>query len=246
MTRHDHSSPGWRAMEVGPGGVPAGDLRPVRAEVERPHGAGAGGAGRGPSAVFGDFDFAPPETGWHIDPAARISGPSRGAVLGWLALAVGVAVLVAALLWSDPGQTHGQTSGALAPGSCLTSSSGRSVVVVDCADPGVEFTVAASYPGTTDGARCDEVSSDLMLLTRDQVVLCLNYRAAVGDCLYAGHARDIGKAPCRIPGSASTPPGLFRVVAVLPHTLDVRGCPTGTVSSLVHATIPEVLCLGLP
>ncbi len=85
-----------------------------------------------------------------------------------------------------------------------------------------------------------------MLVTRDEVVLCLNYRAVAGECLYAGQATEVGKAPCRVPGAAGTPPGLFRVVAVLPRTIDVRGCPTGTLSTLVHVTIPEVLCLGLP
>jgi hypothetical protein len=201
--------------------------------------------------VFGDFDFPPADTGLDTErfPAGRGAGgrgPSRRAVLGWLALAVGVAVLVASLLWSDPAQAPGQSSGALNPGSCLASSSDRSVVVLDCADPGVEFTVAATYPGTTDTDRCTEVSSDLMLVTRDEVVLCLNYRAAVGECLYAGQATDVGKAPCRVPGSATTPLGLFRVLAVLPRTVDARGCPTGTITTLVHVTTPEVLCLGLP
>ncbi len=196
--------------------------------------------------MFADFDFDSPAAGFDMDRQVGARAQSRGAVLAWLAVAVGAAVLVAALLWSDPAQSPGQTSGALAPGSCLTSSSGRSVVVIDCSDPAVEFTVAAMYPGSTDGDRCTAVSSDLMLVTRDDVVLCLNYRAAVGDCLYAGRADDVGKAPCRTPGSASTPTGLFRVVAVLPQTVDVRGCPTGTISSLVHVTTPEVLCLGLP
>ena len=271
MTRF-RDAPVWRAAEVGPGGVPLDEIRPVEPRLEgrmaspptgpasltdrlRPVSADAH-PDRGPSAVFGDFDFAPADTGFDSDrpgqdrfgsgPAAGARGPSRRAVLGWLALAVGVAVLVAALLWSDPAQAPGQTSGALAPGSCLASSSDRSVVVLHCADPGVEFTVAATYPGTTDTDRCAEVSSDLMLVTRDDVVLCLNYRAAVGECLYAGRAVDVGKAPCRVPGSATTPVGLFRVLAVLPRTVDVRRCPTGTITTLVHVTVPEVLCLGLP
>ncbi len=242
--------------------MPVGDVRPQRLDpaqpeerTTRPHvlpvDAGAtephrSDAAGGPSAVFGDFDFDSPSGGFDADRSAGMHAPPRRAVIGWFAVAVGVAVLVAVLLWSDPSQSPGQTSGALAPGSCLSSSGGRSVVVLDCSDPAVEFTVAATFPGSTDGDRCVAVSSDLMLVTRDEVVLCLNYRAVAGECLYAGQAAEVGKAPCRVPGSAGTPRGLFRVVAVLPRTIDVRRCPTGTISSLVHVTTPEVLCLGLP
>ncbi len=228
--------PRWRAVQIGPGGVPAEHIGMI------------GGTARGtpprrldqPSAVFGDFDFG------SDDPGSPHRRPSRRSVFGWFAVAVAAALLVAVLLWTDPGQAPGQTSGALAPGSCLTSSAGRAVVVVDCAAGDVEFVVAATFPDSTESARCGAVSSDLTLVTRDRVVLCLNYRAVVGECLYAGRADSVGKAACRTPGSNSTPTGLFRVIAVLGGTVDPRGCPTGTISSLVHVTTPEVLCLGLP
>jgi hypothetical protein len=77
-------------------------------------------------------------------------------------------------------------------------------------------------------------------------VLCLNYRAAVGECLYAGSATEVGKTACRTPGSSSTPTGLFRVIAVLSGTLDAGKCPAGTLESLVHVASNEVVCLGLP
>ena len=73
-----------------------------------------------------------------------------------------------------------------------------------------------------------------MLVTRDDAVLCLNYRAAVGDCLYAGAADEVGKAACRTPGSSSTPTGLFRVIAVLTGTVDVARLPVRHTPSLVH------------
>ena len=104
---------------------------------------------------------------------------------------------------------------------------------------------SAKYDNTRNGARCSTISTDLVLVTKDDTVLCLNYRAAVGDCLYAGDSSRIGKAPCRQPGSG-TPFGLYRVVAVLPNTVDVRGCPKGTITSLVHTSDRQVLCLGLP
>jgi hypothetical protein len=90
------------------------------------------------------------------------------------------------------------------------------------------------------------VSSDVVLVTRDDAVLCLNYRAAVGECLYAGSATAVGKTACRTPGTSTTPNGLFRVLAVLSGTLDAGRCPGGTLDSLVHISSNEVVCLGMP
>jgi hypothetical protein len=90
------------------------------------------------------------------------------------------------------------------------------------------------------------VSSDVVLVTRDSAVLCLNYVAAVGDCLYAGSSgSQVGKVTCRIASGGSTS-GLYRVLAVLRNTVNDRNCPQGTVHTLVHPTSPEVLCLGRP
>lgn len=202
--------------------------------------AGVGGAGQqvgptpdsaGPSAVFGSFD----------DDRRR---PSRKALLALLVLAIVVAAVTLSSLWADGGQPASSTAD-LRPADCLSSADDRSVVVVDCDSPDVEFSLAAKYDNTRNGSMCSTVSTDLVLVTKDNSVLCLNYRATVGDCLYAGDATRIGKAACRGPGTA-TPFGLYRVVAVLPNTVDVRGCPTGTITSLVHVIDREVLCLGLP
>jgi len=186
----------------------------------------------GPSAVFGSFD----------DGRRK---PSRKALLAVLLLAVVVAVVTFSSLWTEGGRSA-DTAAELQPADCLSSADDRSVVVVvDCTSPDAEFSLAAKYANTRDGARCSTIYTDLVLVTKDNTVLCLNYRASVGDCLYAGNASRVGKAPCREPGS-STPFGLYRVVAVLPNTVDVRGCPTGTITSLVHVIDREVLCLGLP
>jgi hypothetical protein len=165
-------------------------------------------------------------------------------LLAVLVLAVVVAAVTLSSLWADAGKSA-DSAADLQPGDCLSSADERSVVVVDCTSPDVEFSLAAKYNGTRDAARCSTISTDLVLVTKDNTVLCLNYRATVGECLYAGDASRVGKAPCREPGS-STPFGLYRVVAVLPNTVDVRGCPTGTITSLVHVIDREVLCLGLP
>jgi hypothetical protein len=267
--------PSWRALEIGPGGVPADRVRAVgpggRNVPADPRPAGGapsplqpepfpatGGPGQpvlpagewpgqqpglagsypgpppdpsGPSAVFGSFD----------DDRRK---PSRKSLLAVLVLAIVVAAVALSSLWADGGQST-DSAADLQPADCLSSADQRSVVVVDCTSPDAEFSLAAKYEGTRDTARCSTISTDLVLVTKDNTVLCMNYRARLGECLYAGDASRIGKAPCRQSGS-STPFGLYRVVAVLPNTVDVRGCPTGTITSLVHVIDREVLCLGLP
>lgn len=242
--------PRFRALEVGPGGVPADRVRPVmppRAAV------GAVGAERGSGDESG-YPATHPQAAWHDNPGPSAvfgsfdladSTPSRRAVVGWLALAVVACVLVAVSLWSSESDSA-TTSADIRQGDCLTSSVSGAVMQVDCSWPDVEFAVAARYDNSTDAAKCAAVSSDLVLVTRDEAVLCLDYRASVGECLYAGTAEQVGKAPCRTPGTSSTPPGLFRVVAVLDDTVDFRRCPRGTLESLVHIASREVLCLGLP
>jgi len=247
--------PRWRALEIGPGGVPADQVRVVRPEAaagqpipvarreadvpgqptrdaRREADVPAQAVNSGPSAVFGSFD-------------ADERRPSRRAGFGWLALAVVVAVLVAVSLWSsNSGQSS--SSGDLQPGDCLSSAGGQSVIPIDCSAADAEFEVTARYPDSTNSARCSAVSSDVVLVTKDRAVLCLNYRAAVGECLYAGSATEVGKTACRTPGTSRTPTGLFRVLAVLSGTLDAGKCPTGTLDSLVHISSNEVVCLGMP
>jgi hypothetical protein len=220
--------PRWRALEIGPGGVPADQVRVVPAAASAPSVVGARGetavrepgAGTGPSAVFGSFDVEAPR-------------PSRRAGFGGVAL------------WSSNSDST-SSSGDLQPGDCLSSAGGQSVIPIDCSAADAEFEVTARYPDSTNSTRCSAVSSDVVLVTKDDAVLCLNYRAAVGECLYAGSATEVGKTACRTPGSSSTPTGLFRVIAVLSGTLDAGNCPAGTLESLVHVASNEVVCLGLP
>jgi hypothetical protein len=240
MTASD-DQPRWRALEIGPGGVPADQVhavRPADNAVLPVTGSWGERAARdrvgatGPSAVFGSFD-------------ADLPRPSRRAGFGWIALAVVVAILVAVALWSSNSDATSSSSD-LQPGDCLSSAGGQSVIPIDCSASAAEFEVTARYPDSTNSARCSAVSSDVVLVTRDDAVLCLNYRAAVGECLYAGSATEVGKTACRTPGSSRTPTGLYRVLAVLPDTVDAGNCPTGTLESLVHIAGNEVVCLGLP
>ena len=219
--------PAWSALRIGPGGVPADQVHVLgrhpsdRSEPE---------SHPGPSAVFGSFDEPP---------------SSRRAVIGWLTLALVVGVLAALALWSGNSTSAGSADD-LQTGDCLTSSSVGAVRVVGCSTVDAEFVVAARFDDTSDEAACSPLASDLVLATHDPAMLCLNYIASVGDCLFAGAATEVGKAPCRTPGSSSTPVGLFRVIAVLPGTVQPRDCPTGTLQSLVHVADREVICLGMP
>jgi hypothetical protein len=116
----------------------------------------------------------------------------------------------------------------------------------DLSDQAYRELIAARFENTTDDSRCFTAASDVSLVTRENSVLCLNYLARVGDCLYAGNTDDVGKAPCRTSASGATPPGLFRVIAVLSDTVSSRNCPAGTLQTLVHLDAREVVCLGMP
>ena len=233
--------PRWRALEIGPGGLPADEVRPIGRGPAPDQGA-AGPRATSPAA---DETHAAPvraALGSFDDEPRRPSGRAR---LGWLMVAVAVAVVVGLALWSNSARPLGG-SGELGTGDCLSSRGGLSVIPVDCGSTDVEFQVVARYEDTTNSSRCVAVSSDVVLVTRDSAVLCLNYVADVGDCLYAGSSGgEVGKAACGTAGSGSAA-GLYRVLAVLRDTIDDRDCPRGTVHSLVHPTSAEVLCLGRP
>jgi hypothetical protein len=234
---------GWSALRIGPGGVPAEQVRPTgpvdaRFPATRPQAGGPGPSAStppppapsaAPHAVLGAFDDATPR---------------RRSVIGVLVLAVLAVAVVGAALWST-GSPGTSSSTDLSQGDCLASSGGQTVIGLDCTAPDAEFVIAARFDNTTDDSRCFTASSDVVLVTRENVVLCLNYLARIGDCLYAGATDDVGKAPCRT-SSGSTPQGLFRVIAVLTDTVSARGCQPGTLETLVHRDIPEVVCLGLP
>lgn len=225
--------PGWRALRVGPGGVPPEEVRPIGLPDPPPAPSEPGRSpslhwSTAPQAVLGSFDDG---------------GPRRRAILAVTVLGlVALAVVVTALL-SSSGSGFGSAAD-LQPGDCLASSGGTSVIALECDAPEAEFVIAARFDRTTDHSRCLTSAADVVLVTREDVVMCLNYRARVGDCLYAGDTEDIGKAPCRTAGS--TPRGLFRVIAVLTDTLSTRGCPAGTLDTLVHRSDREVVCLGMP
>lgn len=226
--------PGWSALRVGPGGVPPEQVRPIGPPEPQPIrplgpvGAAASDPSTAPHAVLGSFDDGKPR---------------RRAILAVTCLGlVALAVVIAGLVSSGSGGSGSAAD--LRQGDCLASSGGTTVIALECDAPAAEFVIAARFDRTTDDRRCAATASDVVLVTRDSSVMCLNYLARVGDCLYAGNTDDIGKAPCRTTGS--TPRGLFRVIAVLGDTVSAQGCPAGTLETLVHRADREVICLGMP
>ncbi len=253
--------PRWQALRVGPGGIPPEHVRPVpsarfpaappqRPPVPADH-AGAPTAdappqrmwpmpqpGGGPSAVLGSFD----------DGRVR---PSRRAVWGWVALALAAGVIVATALWSSGSPRAGGAAPAV--GDCLSADDGASSVVsVDCASGDADFRVVARFDGTagTGGAAsCAALHPDLAMIAGQRSVLCLDYVARVGECLFAGEGGssgpdEIGKRPCGDAYRGTS--DLYRVLAVMPGATDDSGCPVGTLQALVHRTPAEVVCLGFP
>ncbi|WP_420121733.1 LppU/SCO3897 family protein [Nakamurella sp.] len=274
---------GWRALPVGPGGVPPEQVRPVGPVGSVGAGAPPRSPAPAPASTPGRVPWSGPPTpessldpdraavsepravlGWFgaVDPFARVGadGPIAGedgpdaadtarrrrrAVLAVACLGlVALAVVLAGLLTTAPGAAGSGSAVDLNPGDCLASAGGTTVIALECDAPEAEFVIAARFDRTADDGRCVATGSDVVLVTRDDAVMCLNYVARVGECLYAGDTDDIGKAPCREAGSPAR--GLFRVIAVLTGTVSGAGCPAGTLHTLVHRADREVVCLGLP
>jgi hypothetical protein len=236
--------PGWSALRVGPGGVPPEQVRPIGLPDPPPSAAQPAQFQPGPGAAGGTDPGTEPGTEPHAVLGSFDDGkPRRRAILAVTGLGlVALVVVIAGLVSSGTGGAGSAAD--LRQGDCLASSGGTTVIALDCDAPEAEFVIAARFDRTTDDSRCLAAASDVVLVTRENTVMCLNYLARVGDCLYAGNTDDIGKAPCRTSGS--TPRGLFRVIAVLSDTVSPRGCPAGTLETLVHRADREVVCLGMP
>lgn len=296
MERPGGGGSGWRALPVGPGGVPPDQVRPIgppgstppllppaqiraapvdpdRAPTEPPVVLGWFGPGNsfaradpfdraGVGPLAGDSwagDSGAWDSGaWDLEAGDSGAGDSatggaaaadtvrrRRAVLAVTCLGLAaLAVVLAGLLSTDPGTAGTGSAADLNPGDCLASAGGTTVIALRCDDSGAEFVIAERFDRTADDGRCVATASDVVLVTRDDAVMCLNYLARVGECLYAGDTDAIGKAPC--PGAGSPTRGLFRVIAVLGGTVSSRDCPAGTLHTLVHRADREVVCLGSP
>ncbi|SDO39754.1 hypothetical protein SAMN04515671_0811 [Nakamurella panacisegetis] len=211
--------PRWHAMPIGPGGLPAADVRPS--------GPGAPWAATAP--VFG---LTP-------EPLERAPVNRTLLVVGLIVVALGLVVALG--VWMNNARPLGSVgSSSVAVGDCLSSSGQRLSGVVSCTDPAADFSVVGRHGGSSDASDCSATPSDVVVVGTGPTVLCLDYVATVGQCLFAGdHSTGVGKVSC-----ASTETGVLKVTAILRNTIDPSDCPSGTQASLVHRYSSQVLCLA--
>ncbi len=184
--------PHWRALEIGPGGVPAEQVRPI----------GPAAPGHRPVP---DDEVPPAWRHWMADNPLRAADATKVAVA-----------------------------------DCLSSTGQRIGTVVACDSDAADFAVVGRYGDSADASDCSATPSDVAVIMSGPTVLCLDYVAVVGDCIFAGaHAAGVGKVSCD-----STSPGVYRVDKVLRNSIDPGGCPSGTTQTLVHLHNSEVICLG--
>lgn len=226
----DEDQPRRPALQIGPGGLPPHQIRP-----------------RGPGAPAPEtWNGLPPSwQNWVQSaplPGPPRSGPSKAALARIIGAAVVLAVVVGLALWSNGRSplSGASSSSQVAVGDCLSSRSARISRQVACGAPDADFSVVGRYPGSSDASQCTAPPSDVAVVGSGPSVLCLDYVAAVGECLLAGNrATEVGKVTC-----ASGLPGVYRVTAVLRNSIDPAGCPSGTLETLVHRHSSQVLCLG--
>lgn len=218
MTEPD-AQPRWHALPIGPGGLPAAEVRPS--------GPGAPWAASAP--VFG-LGPLPPE---------RRQVNKRILTIGVVIAAF--AVVVAIALWVNDSHPLDQAAASkVAVGECLSSSGQQISGVVSCTSSDADFSIVGRYAGSSDGTDCSATPSDVVVVGAGPTVLCLDYVAAVGQCLFAGdNSTGVGKVSC---GSADA--GVLKVTAILRNTIDPSACPSGTIQPLVHRFNSQVLCLA--
>ena len=224
--------PSWRALEIGPGGVPADQIRPS--------GPGAPGTpGPHPEPQIA----SDPWQNWML--ASRPVDPPRGrlgnSTITKLAGGVVVLLLVVGLaIWANAHNPLRSSTSQIAVADCLSSTGQRIGGVVDCAKSAADFKVVGRYPESSDPSDCSATPSDVAVIVSGPTVLCLDYVATVGDCIFAGSlATQVGKVDCD-----SGLPGVYRVDEVLRNSINPGDCPRGTTQTLVHLHNSEVICLG--
>ena len=218
MTSPDEP-PRWQALPIGPGGLPAAEVRPS--------GPGAPWATAAP--VFG-LGPQPPER-----------RPVNKTLLTAGIVVAAFAIVVALALWiNNAHPLGGGGAGQVAVGDCLSSSGQRISGVVSCTSSEADFSVVGRYAGSSDATDCSATPSDVVVVGTGPTVLCLDYVATIGQCLFAGEdSTNVGKVSCD-----STDTGVLRVTAILRNTIDPSACPTGTSQTLVHRYNSQVLCLA--
>ncbi len=151
---------------------------------------------------------------------------------GTLVIGLIISVILTAVIWA----TAVVRNDDIAVGDCLTLGT-LLPSEVGCDTVEAEFRVISRFDDTSDYTRCATDVPDAGLAVGN-AVLCVNYVARVGDCLYAAEGSDVGKEPC-----SSQLAGLYQVVEVITNSLDQGKCPARTEQVLVHRSELEVICL---
>ncbi|MET3804327.1 hypothetical protein ABIB25_001322 [Nakamurella sp. UYEF19] len=258
----------WRAVEIGPGGIPAerisprGPGAPPSASVPPQPWDAAAGRPRdvsvppwGPASDRLSHSprtppWDPPRAGEQLwqqwsqphEPDRARPWFVRPLVLRLVGGLAAVALVIGLAVWAKangPLSSAGNVS-RIAVGDCLEASGQRITGEVPCGGGAADFSVVGRYPDTSDASNCSATPSDVAVVGSGPAVLCLDYIAVVGDCLLAGdRAAEVGKVDC-----SSDLTGVYRVEAVLHNTIDPTDCPKTTRQTLVHRFNSEVLCLG--
>jgi hypothetical protein len=170
--------------------------------------------------------------------------PSRAVVRVLVGL-IAFAIVVALALWANSNRPltaagSGTDASKITVGQCLSATSQRIVGQVDCSSAAADFAVVGVSPKSSAASDCSASPSDVVVVASGPTVLCLDYVAAVGQCLFAGdQTTGVGKVDC-----STADPGVLRVLAVLPNSINPAACPAGTRQSLVHRYNSQVICLG--
>lgn len=239
MTRQVDSPP-WRALEIGPGGVPPETVRPVGGPAAGGHDRGR--TARAQSMVRPPADLPPAWQHWTAAAAPESKRRGLRSPTGRIVAAVlALGLLVGLALWGNSVRPLGGSHTAqVAVGECLASTGRQIDGTVSCGDASADFQVVGRYPDTSDAGECSASPADLAVVQLGPTLLCLNYVAVTGDCLLLGRgSAEVGKVAC---GSGST--GEYRVRAVLKNSIDAHDCPAGTTQTLVHRYNSEVICLS--
>ncbi len=218
--------PQWRALEIGPGGIPPEQVRPAGSGIPATVAADVPDAWRN----WMEADVViPPKGGLSKATIAKIVGG-----LAALALVVGLAV------WANANNPLQRGSSPIAVSDCLASTGQRIGAVVGCDSSAADFLVVGRDEESSDPTDCSATPSDVAVILAGPTVLCLDYVATVGECIFAGStATQVGKVDCD-----STLPGVYRVDQVLHNSIDPDACPSGTTQTLVHLHNSEVICLA--
>ncbi|AZI57250.1 hypothetical protein EH165_02820 [Nakamurella antarctica] len=233
------SGPGWKAIEIGPGGLDPARMRPIYSAPTNPvavHSVTAAPSGDAPTVARHEKFALYAHGSQELAPLSRWQRIRSSEHLATGVIASIVLVLVVAVVWATAAASK-KVVDKIAVGECL-SDGGFSVSEVGCETVDASYRVVERIDDSSDYTRCDNAFADAVL-SAESAILCVNYVVRVGDCLQMRERSKLGTLPC---GSANAS-DVYEVTAVLGNTVDSADCPAVTDQVLVHPKQFEVICL---